>query len=82
MENFFSFYNLGLYLFILLIPTYVLLITTSIAIQKEAFKKTSLETFSIQYKSKLEMILLSVYKHYLIADKVLQKAYEFQENNF
>tara|TARA_A100001015_G_C14931538_1_gene688663 strand:+ start:46 stop:543 length:498 start_codon:yes stop_codon:yes gene_type:complete len=58
MENFFSFYNLGLYLFILLIPTYVLLITTSIAIEKEP----EVIDIKVLFKEKIEYLIKSYHR--------------------
>lgn len=58
MENFFSFYNLGLYFFILIISTYVLLITTSITIEKEA----EIIDIKVLFKEKIDCLIKSYHR--------------------
>lgn len=58
MENFFSFYNLGLCFFILIISTYVLLITTSITIEKEK----EIIDVKVALKEKIDYLLKSYHR--------------------
>ena len=58
MENFFSFYNLGLCFFILIISTYVLLITTSITIEKEP----EVIDIKVLFKEKIEYLIKSYHR--------------------
>lgn len=58
MENFFSFYNLGLYLFILFIPVYVLFLGTSITINKEK----EIIDIKVLFKEKIEYLIKSYHR--------------------